>query len=42
VSDEDRMWLREFYSPDVALLRTTVGQSFEEWSPDFPLNPVTR
>ena len=42
VSDEDRMWLRQLYSPDVALLRMTVGQSFEEWSPDFPLNPVTR
>ncbi len=33
----DRAWLREVFTPEVAELRTLVGQPFAEWESDFPL-----
>lgn len=37
LTPEDRAWLREVFSPEVAELRALVGQPFTEWESDFPL-----
>jgi hypothetical protein len=40
VTAEDREWLREMFSADVAALRELVGLRFHEWADDFPLAPL--
>ena len=37
LTQADRAWLREVFTPEVAELRTLVGQPFTEWESDFPL-----